>query len=56
MNKKFTVIFIDAGNCDIFSTQVEALGYRSAITAATRNYRSAGHKTDDIKEVRILAE
>ncbi len=53
--KKFIVTFYDAGNCDIFSAEVDAYGWKSAITAATLAYKAAGHKTVDIKEVRIVA-
>lgn len=51
--KNFTVTFIDAGNCDIFHVKVNVLGYRSAITQAKIAYTAAGHKAQDIVEVRI---
>lgn len=56
--KKFEVVFRDATGAEVRKGQVEAHGYRSAITAAQDGYKAAGGKMGNVVEalVRAVAE
>lgn len=53
MNKGYVVVFIDAGNCDIATTDVFAYSFEHALSLAREWYVTQGLLTDDIARIDI---
>lgn len=50
----FTIVFLDAGNCEIFETQImDAFSFLEALTKAWEDFKGAGHNTLEVWQVQV---
>ena len=50
---KFLVVFIDIGNCEIFSCEADAINLAHCVTVATERYAKTGADPSEIHKVLI---